>query len=307
MSGLSNINFTSWLRFDNDTQLVSVRFEEDSDGANVIFSYLVISRLTIQFKICQLTFMRSFSAFELEHCNDYMNLQINLSKILEYSSRLQVEQLIGYNVTAYWIYSPVSKKMFVCTEDNQCFEKTPSPPLRHEIDQIVVVPKVLEVLVLSEGVFRAYDIGGLKDPEMKLLMEVDESKVIRSPRKGHYSSGQSIDSFATDSQFRSLLILQTSSSSIFIIQKERPENSSDLCLWHVTSFIESPESCPTFLDFLMVSDGDSKPKIVVICKTRWSTFEVIEYVIENPFYVRNSRQYPLFDYTVVEEGKHFCD
>jgi hypothetical protein len=32
-----------------------------------------------------------------------------------------------------------------------------------------------------------------------------------------------------------------------------------------------------------------------------------EYLIENPFNVRHTREYPLFDYNVTETIKHFSD
>lgn len=126
------------------------------------------------------------------------------------------------------------------------------------------MPKTLEILILLPGMLRVYAMGPINATLMRMTMEVDKTKIVNDD----YAERQlelPYSSFSTDYMFRSLLVLQTSQSSMFIIQKERSDNST--YLWHVTSFIESPASCPTILKFFVISDADShiKDKVVLIC------------------------------------------
>jgi hypothetical protein len=54
MSGLFPIPFQQW--FSADTQLLSTSIQQDSSTTTLLFSYLLISELSIQFKVCDLTY-----------------------------------------------------------------------------------------------------------------------------------------------------------------------------------------------------------------------------------------------------------
>jgi len=88
-------------------------------------------------------------------------------------------------------------------------------------------------------------------------------------------------------------------------------------LCHVTSVLNCShiKNCLSFSNFFLLSDS-FRQKIVLMMTEQVqserapqakSRVAIYEYVIENPFDIRQAREYPLLDYSVSGSIKHFND
>lgn len=120
-----------------------------------------------------------------------------------------------------------------------------------------------------------------------------------------------IRDFQSDFEFSEIIAILTSTSRLYIVQKQRGFSTLPY-LCHVTYVLDCSTitNCVNFQGFFLLGQA-YRQKIVLMMteQPQGATPRTVlyEYVIENPFDVKQAREYPTLDYSVSTIMKHFSD